>query len=69
MLAVRRFFIGVLAIVAAVGLFFAINYAVEKAHTAFTSRGVHARIQARMENDRRERAAPAVERDSARERP
>jgi len=67
MVTVRRFFIGVLAILLAGGLFAAITFAIDKAQTAFTSRGTHARIQARMDISKRERdrdAAAASQIDS-----
>ena len=55
----QRFVFGVLAIVLAVGLFAAISLAIDKAQSAFTSRGTHARIQARMDSAKRERDAAA----------
>ena len=51
----QRFAFGVLAIALACGLFAALTFAIDKAQSAFASRGTHARIQARMETNKRER--------------
>lgn len=67
----NRFLLGVLVIALACGLFAAITFAVTKAQTAFTNRGTHARIQARLETSKRERdaATPAALQSGAPQRP
>ena len=53
----QRFVFGVLAIALAAGLFAAIAFAIDKAQSAFASRGTHARIQARIDLAKRDRDA------------
>lgn len=64
----ERFVLGLLAVTFAAGLFGAVTFMVMKAQTAFTSRGPHARIQARAEISKRERdaATPVTQMDAPR---